>query len=134
MPVDFGLYSQKSTATSTPSRSMYSSKHCGTRVPSSSYSSRREGEPYWAAHSLQDSFRVGRRAAWTWASINGIPFSKLPAPLDDHRYAMPQPYEHRCEAYLTSGRCTISCAPFDRDWHDLLTKSFLVHGGLLMAC
>src|SRR5215208_3001386 len=75
MPVDFGLYSQKSTATSTPSRSMYSSKRCGTRVPSSSYSSRREGEPYWAAHSLHDSFRVGRRAAWTWASMRGMPSS-----------------------------------------------------------
>src|SRR5829696_2801309 len=98
MPVDFGLYSQKSTATSTPSRSMYSSKRCGTRVPSSSYSSRREGEPYWAAHSLQESFRVGRRAAWTWAPISGIPFSKLPAPLDDHRDALPHPYAHRCEA------------------------------------
>src|SRR5215204_6225110 len=109
MPVDFGLYSQKSTATSTPSRSMYSSKRCGTRVPSSSYSSRREGEPCWAAHSLHDSFRVGRRAAWTWASISGVPFSKpvpyprraptrLPAPLDDHRDALPHPYAHRCKA------------------------------------
>src|SRR5829696_9377681 len=98
MPVDFGLYSQKRTATSTPSRSMLSSKRCGTRVPSSSYSSRREGEPYSAAHSLQDSFRVGRRAAWTWASMRGMPSSKLPVPLEDHRDALPHPYAHRCEA------------------------------------
>src|SRR5215213_6136613 len=98
MPVDFGLYSQKSTATSTPSRSMYSSKRCGTRVPSSSYSSRREGEPCWAAHSLHESFRFGRRAAWTWASMRGMPSSKLPAPLDDHRDALPHPYAHRCKA------------------------------------
>src|SRR5215213_6745378 len=83
MPVDFGLYSQKSTATSTPSRSMYSSKRCGTRVPSSSYSSRREGEPYSAAHSLQDCFRVGKRAAWTWASMRGMPSSTvIPSPFE----------------------------------------------------
>src|SRR5215208_5164272 len=117
MPVDFGLYSQKSTATSTPSRSMYSSKRCGTRVPSSSYSSRREGEPYWAAHSLHDSFTVGRRAAWTWASMRGMPSSMGSRGLSLLGLGVAGSQDHiRCPFADHDARRV--CVDADDGWHD----------------
>src|SRR5437764_7624750 len=45
-------------------------------VPSASYSSESgTWRPYCAAQSFHDSFRVGRRAAWIWASTKGMPSS-----------------------------------------------------------
>src|ERR671921_833591 len=58
MPVDFGLYSQKRTATGTSLL-----KFC--------------------AHSRHSSLRVGKRAAWTWASMRGMPSSTVfPSPVE----------------------------------------------------
>src|SRR5215207_148313 len=77
IPVVFGLYSLKRIAMSTPSPAMYSSRHEGTRVPSSSYRSERgtSSPPKCSAHSIQEDFSVGRRAACTCASITGTPSS-----------------------------------------------------------
>src|SRR5437764_14686029 len=45
-------------------------------VPSASYSSESgTWRPYCAAQPVHDSFRVGRRAAWIWASTKGMPSS-----------------------------------------------------------
>src|ERR687886_548255 len=76
MPVALGLYSLRRIATSTPSPSMYSSRRSGTSVPSSSYRSERGMSfPKCSAHSIQEDFSVGRRAACTCASISDTPSS-----------------------------------------------------------
>src|SRR4051812_23583972 len=49
-------------------------------------------------HSSSDIFSVGSRAAWTWASMSGMPSSNALNLLDDHGYALAHADTHRREA------------------------------------
>src|SRR5919199_4291843 len=72
-------------------------------APSASYSSESgTWRPYCAAQSFHDSFRVGRRAAWIWASTKGMPprMSDRPTAASDCRVHGGR-YPHGIRARLT---------------------------------
>jgi len=78
VPVTFGLYSQISSATSTPWPAKSSSRRAGQGRPSSSQtSSRIPSGPKSRAHRTHAGLRVDRFGTWTCASTRSIPSSTM---------------------------------------------------------